>query len=118
MRIVTVPNNVSREEFIKKVQAELDTMRPHSRALVLLGGKTIPYSSKTIRMDGHMIRYARIGQTLPITLRGTMADLIAIETTYQLPKEAIAIALVILNDHAKDTGVLICPEELEEMLNA
>lgn len=116
MRIVTVPNNVSREEFIEKVQAELDTMRPHSRALVLLGGKTIPYSSKTIRMDGHMIRYARIGQTLPTTLRGTMADLIAIETTYQLPKEAIAMAFVILNYHADDHGVLICPAELEEML--
>lgn len=116
MRIVTVPNDVSREEFIKKVQAELDTMRPHSRALVLLGGKTIPYSSKTIRMDGHMIRYARIGQTLPTTLRGTMADLIATETTYRLSKEAVAMALVILNDHADDHGVLICPEELEEML--
>lgn len=116
MKIVIVPDDISREEFIEKVQTELGTMRPHSKALVLLNGKTIPYSGKTIQVDGHMIRYVRIGQTLPITLRGAMADVIAIETTYRLPKEAIAIALVILNDHADDHGVLICPAELEEML--
>lgn len=116
MRIETVPNNVSREDLIKKVQTELDTMRPHSRALVLLDGKTTPYSSKTVQVDGHIIRYVRIGRTLSTALRGAMADVIAIETTYRLPKEAIAMALVILNDHADDTGVLICPEELEGML--
>lgn len=116
MKIVTIPDDVSREEFIKKVQTELGIMRPHSKALVLLNGKTIPYSGKTIQVDGHMIRYVRIGQTLSTTLRGAMADVIAIETTYRLPKEAVAMALVILNDHADDHGVLICPAELEEML--
>lgn len=116
MKIITVSNNVFREELIEKVRAELGTMRPHSKALVLLDGKTTPYSSKTVQVDGHIIRYARIGQTLPVALRGAMADVIAIETTYRLPKEAVAMALVILNDHANDHGVLICPEELEEML--
>ncbi len=116
MKIITVSNNVSREELMEKVQTELDTMRPHSRALVLLDGKTAPYSSKTVQINGHIIRYVRIRQTLSIALRGAIADVIAIETTYRLPKEAIAIALVILNYHAEDTGVLICPEELEEML--
>lgn len=116
MRIVTVPNNISREELIEKVRTELNTMRPRSRALVLLDGKTIPYSSKTVQVNGHIIRYVRIGQTLPMVLRGAMADVIAIKTTYRLPKEAVATALVILNDHADDTGVLICPAELEALL--
>ena len=116
MKIVTVPNNVSREELIEKVQAELNIMRPHSKALILLDGKTTPYGSKTVQIDGHIIRYARIGQTLPVALRGAMADVIAIETTYRLLKEAIATVLVILNDHADDHGVLICPAELEEIL--
>jgi len=117
MKIITVSNNVSREELIEKVQTELGAMHPHSKALVLLDGKTTPYGSKTVQIDGHIIRYARIGQTLSAALRGAMADVIAIETTYRLPKEAIAIALAILNDHADDRGVLICPAELEEMLN-
>ena len=116
MRIETVPNNVSREELIEKVQTELGTMRPHSKALVLLDGKTTPYSSKTVQVDGHIIRYARIGQTLSTALCGAMADVIAIETTYRLSKEAVAMALVILNDHADDHGVLICPAELEAIL--
>ena len=117
MRIVTVPNNVSRGELMEKVQTELNTMRPHSKALALLDGKTIPYSSKTVQVNGHIIRYARIGQTLSIVLRGAMADVIAIETTYRLPKEAVAMALVILNDHANNHGVLIRPAELEEILS-
>ncbi len=116
MRIVTVPDNVSREELMEKVQTELGTMRPHSRALVLLDGKTTPYSSKTVQVDGHIIRYARIGQTLSTVLHGAMADVIAIETTYRLPKEAIAMAFVILNYHADDHEVLICPAELEAIL--
>lgn len=55
MRIVTVPNNVSREELIEKVQTELNAMRPHSEALVLLDGKTIPYSSKTVQVKDVLI---------------------------------------------------------------
>lgn len=117
MRIAAVPNNVSREELIEKIHTELGTMHPHSKVLVLLDGKTTPYSSKTVQVDGHIIRYARIGQTLSMVLRGAMADAIAIETTYRLPKEAVAMALVILNDHADNHGVLICPAELEEMLS-
>ncbi len=116
MRIMTVPDDASREELMEKVQTELGTMRPHSKALILLDGKTTSYSSKMVQVNGHIIRYARIGQTLPMALRGAMADVIAIETTYRLPKEAVAIALVILNDHSDDHGVLICPAELEKML--
>lgn len=113
MRIVTVPNNVSWRELIERVQAELNIMRPHSKALVLLEGirDKIDLSTET-----HMISCMPIKRTLPVTLRGQRADIIAVERAENITIEGLLTISVILHDRVEDTGVLICPEMMGALL--
>ncbi len=114
MKIVTVSNNVSREELMEKVQTKLDTMCPHSRALVLLEDKTIR-DKRNIPAGTHTICCMPIKQTLPMALRGQRADIIAVERAENITIEGLITLGVILNDHSEDT-VLICPTMMGALL--
>lgn len=116
MRIVVIPDNLSREEFLARVQAELDAMGRGSRALVLLDDKTLPYEGKTVQTEMYTIDCMRIKQTMPSCLYGATADIVAVEKANRITKRCVTTLLITLNDHADDHGVLICPAELEAML--
>jgi len=113
MKIVTVPNNVSREELIEKVQTELNIMRPHSRALVLLESIRDKIDLPTGR---HTISCIPIKRTLPMALRGQRADIIAVERAENITIEGLLTLSLILHDRAEDTGVLICPRMMGALL--
>ena len=115
MKIVTVPNNVSLEELIEKVQTELGTMRPHSRALVLLENKVI-HDTINLPAGTHTISCMPIKRTLPKALRGQRADIIAVERAENITIEGLLTLSVILHDRAEDTGVLICPRMMGALL--
>jgi len=113
MKIVNVPNDVSYKELIEKVQTELNTTRPHSRALVLLEGirNKIDISTET-----HTIICMPITRTLPMALCGQRADIIAVERAENITIESLLKLGAILCDHVEDTGVLICPEMMGALL--
>lgn len=115
MRIVTVPDNVSSEELIEKVQTELSTMCPHSRALVLLEDKNIR-DKISIPAETHTIICMPIKRTLPMALCGQRADIIAVERAENITIGSLLELCVILNDHSEDTGVLICPKMMGALL--
>ena len=113
MRIVTVPNNVSYKELIEKVQAELNTMRPHIRALVLLESIRDKIS---LSAGMHTISCIPIKRTLHRDLCGQRADIIAVERADNITIRDLLTLSVILNDRSEDTGILICPKMMGALL--
>lgn len=114
MHIITVSDNISREELFERVRAELDTMRPHSRALVLLEDKTIR-DKRDISAGTHTIRCMPIKRTLPVALRGQRADIIAVERAENITIDGLITLSAILHDRSEDTGVLICPRMMSSL---
>ena len=115
MKIVTIPDDISREELFEKVQNELDAILPHSRALVFLD-KQILNHSVNFSAGTHTIRCLPILKEMRMYLCGARADVVAVKSIAPITRDLVNEILVILYDHPKDNGVLICQKELEEML--
>jgi hypothetical protein len=115
MRIVNVPNHVSREELLEEVQRELDALDSCGKAIVLVNDKKIRYH-KDVDMGMHHIRYMPLKRTLDISLRGQTADIVAIERIDDITIAAIETILLVLNYRANANAILICPERLGVLL--
>lgn len=89
MRVVTIPENCSRREFLLCVKTALKTLVPYGKALVILDEKEIPYNH-TDEEETHSYKYCSDTWLPEEIVHGQSADLIAIENPRHFTKEGIA----------------------------
>ena len=116
MKIVTIPDTLTQNELLASVWDEINNMELGSKCIVLLDDNTLPREGEYVGAEGYTFRFLPIQHPLHIVLCGAMADVIAIEKKKCISRKDMRTIATILNDHADDHGVLICPIQLEKML--
>ena len=111
MRVVTIPESCTRDEFMLCVRTALKTLVPFGKALVILDDDTIKYGDN--EKDGtHCYKFFSDRWPAEQIARGQAADLIAIECPTHFSKESIASLMPILC--VKENTILLVQERTKK----
>ena len=107
LRVVTIPEGCTRDEFILCAKTALKTMTPRGVALILLDDETIKYGDCD-RDETHEYRYFSDRWSPEEITHGQLAQLIAVEYPTHFSKESIREVLHGFED--LNNGILLAQE--------